>query len=202
MNELVKVNFAGQELLAVERNGKKYVAMKPIVEALGLDWSGQLKLIKNDLVLNEGIAVTSIPSEGGNQETICLPLDLLNGWLFKIPVSRYDDSRREIIIKYQRECYQVLSDYFQRGYAINEAITQAQLESLNIRIRALEAEKHNLELQDRYFGNRTQFGTPSKSTGRPRVKPRRGTYYSPRSRFVLIDTALLFPVEEVREGGR
>ena len=114
MNKLKKVPFNGDKILVVEKGDKKYVAMKPIVEALGLDWSGQLKIIKNDPVLNEGMDVTSIPSRGGNQETVCLPLDYLNGWLFKIPALRYTGCRQEAIIKYQRECYQALYQYFHK----------------------------------------------------------------------------------------
>ncbi|MFA7185726.1 MAG: phage antirepressor N-terminal domain-containing protein [Victivallales bacterium] len=67
MNAIKKVPFNGNKILVVEKADKKYVAMKPITEALGLDWSGQLKIIRNDPVLNEGMDVTSIPSRGGKR---------------------------------------------------------------------------------------------------------------------------------------
>jgi hypothetical protein len=114
MNKIKKVPFNGDKILVVEKDDKKYVAMKPITEALGLDWSGQLRIIRNDPVLNEGMDVTSIPSKGGSQEMVCLPLEYLNGWLFKIPALRYTGCRREAIIKYQRECYQALYRYFHK----------------------------------------------------------------------------------------
>jgi len=114
MKAISKVPFYGSKIPVIEKNGKLMVAMKPIVEAMGLDWSGQLQIIKNDPVLSEGMAVTSIPSSGGNQETTCLPLEFLNGWLFKIPASRYTGCRRDAILKYQRECYQALYRHFHK----------------------------------------------------------------------------------------
>ena len=42
MSEIVNVPFYGQNLVAVEKNGRIYVAMKPIVEAIGLEWNKQL----------------------------------------------------------------------------------------------------------------------------------------------------------------
>ena len=126
MNGIMKVPFYGNEILAVEKDGKKYVAMKPIVEALGLDWSGQLGLIKNDTVLSEGMVVTTIPSNGGIQETVCLPLEYLNGWLFKVQARRYRGERRKAIELYQRECYHALHSYWHNGGAVNPRLDEAQ----------------------------------------------------------------------------
>lgn len=50
---------------------------------------------------------------GGDQEAVCLKLDLVNGWLFTIDTARIkDDAVREKVIVYQRECYQVLAKHF------------------------------------------------------------------------------------------
>ncbi|MBF0607290.1 MAG: hypothetical protein HQL61_07075 [Magnetococcales bacterium] len=62
--------------------------MKHICESLGLYWKGQYDLIKRDEVLSKGVCVTHIPSVGGPQETVCLLLKYLNGWLFKISTRR------------------------------------------------------------------------------------------------------------------
>lgn len=113
-NAIKKVPFNGNKILVVEKGGKPYVIMKSIVESLGLDWSGQLRIIRNDPVLNEGVDLTSMPSQGGIQEMVCLPLEYLNGWLFKIPALRYTGCRRDAIIKYQKECYQALYEYFHK----------------------------------------------------------------------------------------
>lgn len=44
--------------------------------------------INRDPVLAEGILVMGMPSPGGMQETTCLRLDLVHGWLFTIDESR------------------------------------------------------------------------------------------------------------------
>ena len=50
---------------------------------------------------------------GGDQEAVCLKLDLINGWLFTIDTSRIkDDTVRQKVLTYQRECYRVLHDHF------------------------------------------------------------------------------------------
>lgn len=127
MNEIMRIPFHGNEILAVEKNGKKYVAMKPIVEAMVLDWSGQLGMIKNDPVLNSTMDVTSIVADDGKmREMVCLPLEYLNGWLFKVPASRYTGKKRETIELYQRECYHALYDYWHNGGAVNPRLDESQ----------------------------------------------------------------------------
>jgi hypothetical protein len=57
---------------------------------------------------------------------ICLPLEYLNGWLFKVPASRYKGWKREAVIRYQKKCYLALHDYFIHGAAVNSAISLEQ----------------------------------------------------------------------------
>ncbi len=41
-NEITKVPFYGNEIVVIEKKGRQYVAMKPIVKALGLAWHKQV----------------------------------------------------------------------------------------------------------------------------------------------------------------
>ncbi len=130
-NEIVKVPFYGNEILVIEKDGKQFVAMKPIVEALGLTWRDQQKIIANDPVLNSTRCVTHLVAEDGKQrEMICLPLEYLNGWLFKVPASRYKGKRRNAIVRYQKECYQALYNYFHKGAAINPLANEKRIVEL------------------------------------------------------------------------
>lgn len=110
--ELATINFHGDTLFAFEREGEPFVAMKPIVLALGLDWEGQRQRIARDQVLSEGACMIPAPSAGGIQETICLPLHLLNGWLFGVDAARVKPEIRDKITLYRRECFQALADHF------------------------------------------------------------------------------------------
>lgn len=112
MTEIATIDFHGDRLFVFEREGDRYVAMRPIVEALGLDWSAQYRRICRDEVLMEGVAIMATPSAGGAQETICLPLDLINGWLFGVDASRVRPELRDRITLYRRECYRALAEHF------------------------------------------------------------------------------------------
>ena len=110
------VDFYGDQVTgAVVASGTIYVPLRPLCRYLGLDWSAQTRRIQRDDILASeirGVAITATPQEGGTQEMLCLPLDLLPGWLFGISASRVKPGLREKIIRYQRECFRVLWDAF------------------------------------------------------------------------------------------
>lgn len=115
MSKLIPVEFHGDVLWAQEVEGVVYVALKPVCESLSIDWEGQRQRIERDPVLVEGACMIKAPSRGGEQDTLCLPLPLLNGWLFGIDAGRIKDPDiRERIIAYKRECYDVLHRHFHR----------------------------------------------------------------------------------------
>jgi hypothetical protein len=113
MTRLLAVDFRGAEILGIELDGTAYVVFKPVVEAIGLSWHGQLERVKRDQVLSEGIRMIRIPfMRGGDQDAVALRLDRLHGWLFSIDSSRVKEEIRELVHIYQRECYDVLYRHF------------------------------------------------------------------------------------------
>lgn len=116
---LITLPFHGHPLVTFEMDGEHHAAMKPIAEGIGLAWHGQFERIKRNPILSEGIRVIRIPSEGGPQEMVSLPLRLLNGWLFGIDVDRVKPELRDTILTYQRECYDVLYRHWHTGRAVN-----------------------------------------------------------------------------------
>jgi hypothetical protein len=124
--EQKRVLFYEDEITAVlvqkDQQGQVYVPIRPICDFLGLDWSAQRQRARRNPVLSEtlqGVVITTTPSKsgrgGGPQEMTCLPLDYLNGWLFGINANLVKSELRDRIIRYQRECYRVLSEAFQEG---------------------------------------------------------------------------------------
>lgn len=112
------ISFNNQSLITVEQNGSHYVAMKPICENIGLSWEPQLLRIKRDNVLSSTMIVMIIVAEDGKKrEMICLPIEYLNGWLFGIDINRCNPEIRDTLIKYKKECYQALHDYWFNGKA-------------------------------------------------------------------------------------
>ncbi len=113
MNELVTIDFHGSDIIAVEKDGEILVPMKRICENLSLDWSAQKQRIERDSVLSIAMGITPIPTEGGTQQLLTLPLKYLNGFLFGISDSRIQDPEiKAKIIMYKQECYDVLYNHF------------------------------------------------------------------------------------------
>lgn len=116
------VPFHEETLLVVEDNlGDRFVVMKPIVEALGLSWVGQLERIKRNEALSEGVRVTrtQVPGDDQVREVTALPIELFHGWLFTIDASRVKPEAKDKLLAYKRECFDVLHSYFTEGAAWN-----------------------------------------------------------------------------------
>ncbi|WP_051206067.1 phage antirepressor N-terminal domain-containing protein [Oceanospirillum maris] len=118
--QIKTVPFHGQDLAVIPHEDKLLVAIKPICENIGVLWEPQRKRIQRNEVLSEGASMMEVPSKGGYQETVCLPLELLNGWLFGIDTSRIKNPEvKARVTEYQRECYQALFNYWTQGEAVN-----------------------------------------------------------------------------------
>ena len=112
------VSFNNQSLITIEQNGVHYVAMKPICENIGIQWESQYNRIRRDNVLNSVIFIMNMTgSDSKNYQMICLPIEYLNGWLFGIDINRCKPEIRDTLIKYKKECYQALHDYWFNGKA-------------------------------------------------------------------------------------
>lgn len=112
--QIQTIQFNHQSLVTFEQNGTHYTAMKPICENIGLCWDGQRQRIQRDEVLSEGAVIITVPSNGGNQQMICLPIEYINGWLFGIDIKRCKPEIRETLIMYKKECYQALYNYWNK----------------------------------------------------------------------------------------
>lgn len=114
-NAITTVNFHGTEILVVagDTPATTYIPMKPFAEHMGISWVGQLERLKQNQILAEGIKNVCIPTAGGPQMMVCLPLSLINGWLIGIQPTRIKDhSRRMMVFAYQREAFDVLFRHF------------------------------------------------------------------------------------------
>ena len=113
------IQFHGHDVVTVARDdGKIFVAIRPICDAIGLEWSAQFRRIQRDEVLSSVVAMmATTAADNKTYETLCLPLDMLNGWLFGVDAKRVKPELKKAVIGYQRECYEVLDAHF-RGKAL------------------------------------------------------------------------------------
>ncbi|MFJ3259813.1 phage antirepressor N-terminal domain-containing protein [Pseudomonas sp. NPDC086581] len=114
-NQLFTINFHGQPLISITTDdGQHLVAMRPVCEGIGLTWHGQFERIKRDDVLSTCVRVIrTVAQDEKNRELVCLPIEYLNGWLFGIDTRRCRQEIRPALIRYKRECYQVLAAHWQ-----------------------------------------------------------------------------------------
>jgi anti-repressor protein len=126
---LEPVEFHGQALTVVDRNGEPYVAMKPVVEGMGLAWQPQHRKFSEDGE-RWGITMMVIPSQGGEQTTVCIPLRKLTGWLMTLQISRMDPEVAAKVLVYQNECDDALWSYWSK--AMREPQVMANTKSTDI----------------------------------------------------------------------
>ncbi|WP_446787445.1 phage antirepressor N-terminal domain-containing protein [Macellibacteroides fermentans] len=92
---------------------KKLVPIKPICDALGIDFPNQFRKIKEDEDLNSTVVLsTMVASDGKDREMACLPIEFVFGWLFTINPKNVKEDARESVRKYRMECYRALYSYF------------------------------------------------------------------------------------------
>lgn len=115
------VPFHEETLLVIEDSlGERFVAMRPIVEALGLNWSGQyLRLNRHPVLSSTVCAMQTVAEDGKDREMVTLPIEQFHGWLFTLDASRVKPEAKDKLIAYQQECFDVLHSYFTEGAAWN-----------------------------------------------------------------------------------
>ncbi|EMQ8345590.1 phage antirepressor Ant [Escherichia coli] len=113
------VSFNGQQIITAMAAGAAYVAMKPIVENLGMSWGTQQQKLMKQLDKFNCIHMNMVAADGKLRKLLCLPLKKLNGWLFSINPEKVRADIRDKLIQYQEECFTVLHDYWTKGHVVN-----------------------------------------------------------------------------------
>ncbi len=125
---LQPVSFHGDQIFVIEYDGEPYVQLKSVVENLGLDLKSQRAKINANSKRWGGVMIT-LPSKGGRQSAVCIPLRKLPGYLATINPSKVRNELRPKVALYQDECDDALWAYWnneqQQPTIDMEAITKA-----------------------------------------------------------------------------
>lgn len=85
LNYLQEFNFEKTAVLAGNMATTEAIALKPVVENLGLDWSSQLKKIKRDDSRNQLWSYSKTYAEDGKAyEMVCMTPFNFQNWLFEL----------------------------------------------------------------------------------------------------------------------
>jgi hypothetical protein len=136
LRTLARINSVAIQV--AENSGEKWVPVKPICDALGVDFSAQRQRIERDKILSPTVVtITTVAADGKEREMVSIPFRFAFGWLFTIDVSRVKEDAREAVIGYQLQCYNALYDYFTSRA---EFVEQKQAE-IDIQLEIVERAK-------------------------------------------------------------
>lgn len=104
------LEFNGKNIIFLNVDGHYYIALKPICEALNVDYIRCFKNVKNDPILAPVLSVQAmqVSKNGKNQlrNVTCIPEKFIYGWLFSL---RSDSAE---LIDYKKTCYELLYNHF------------------------------------------------------------------------------------------
>lgn len=104
MNQTVQkfLDFNGKTLMFLGKNGEYWVALKPICEALSVNYNRQYQNLKEDPIFSQLFAEQQmVAADGKLRKMICLPEKWIYGWLIQI------QSNEPGLIEYKKLCYEV-----------------------------------------------------------------------------------------------
>lgn len=124
-------------ILAAQHQGRPFVPLRPICDALGIDVDSQRrKLDQAEWAVT--VLITATGSDGKSYRMVAIDADHLPMWLATIQTRRVAESARPILAAFQREAAGALRDYFYRGVAV-QAAPASQLDILRAAIDQIEA---------------------------------------------------------------
>jgi len=124
---IAKVNGISLVLLPIENEP---VPLKPLCEAIGVDFEGQRQRVERDEILSStAFMIKAVAADGKDREMFCIPFKYVFGWLFSIDISRINEEVRDAVIKYKIQCYDILYDHFYK-----KAFHQLQAKELEIKL--------------------------------------------------------------------
>lgn len=149
-----KISFInGVEIFAdVTDNGQVYIPVKPICDAIGVAYEPQFSKLKVHDILASTITLrVMVATDGKQREMVCLPLEYVYGWLFTINTKNVSEKAHDYVLRYQRECYEILYRHFagslRRRVEENEAEITA-LKAVNdaiLKVKDAKAEQRKAE---------------------------------------------------------
>lgn len=109
------LSFNGKNIVFINNEGNYWIAIRPICDALNVDYAAQLKRLKNDVILGSVYAkhTMQVPYLAEKKDPvfqgrkmISLPEMYIYGWIFSI------NSKSEELIEYKKTCYETLYKHF------------------------------------------------------------------------------------------
>lgn len=147
MNKFLEFN--GRTIYFLSVDGTYWIAIKPICEALDVDYIQQYKNLKVDEIIGPALCVHTIQvSKNGliqGRKMTCIPEKYVYGWLFSIR------SESKELLEYKRVCYDLLYNHFHGVISGRKKLLEEKYEVQKQKSEILDILKQDekyLQLQD------------------------------------------------------
>ncbi|PTR06450.1 MULTISPECIES: phage antirepressor N-terminal domain-containing protein [unclassified Novosphingobium] len=118
-SSVVAIDFHGDQIVTFQHQGEPYVAMRRVVENLGLAWQVQQRKLAECGSRFACHHMVTHDTTGRRQEMLSMPVAKLPLWLATINPNKIPDPvKRAKIELYQAESAIVLHDYWTKGVAV------------------------------------------------------------------------------------
>lgn len=142
------LEFNGQNISYRYIDGAYWIALKPICEALNVDYIQQFKNAKSHPIFSELLCNHTMVDRGGKaRQMVCLPEELIYGWLFSINSSSPD------LLAYQKECNHLLYLHF-RGMVTKRSELYSELSKEKAYTEQLEQQLRQGEMFQQWEASR------------------------------------------------
>lgn len=148
MNQQIEkfLEFNGKTLVFLSENGTYWIAIKPVCEAINVQYVRLFKNIKADPILGPALSIQTMQVPGDQARKMsCLPEYLIYGWLFSIKSSSKE------LLAYKKECYEVLYNYFHSTVTMRKKlfIEKAEIQDERTKLElGLRKDPQFLKLED------------------------------------------------------
>jgi len=117
------VDFQGDGIpVAQADDGGLYVALRPITDHLGLAFGSQrLRVLRDRILAPRTRTLLMTAADGRQRDLLCIPLDLLPGYLFGITTGRVRPDLVDKLDRYRADCFRVLWQAFKGGADTTDA---------------------------------------------------------------------------------
>jgi hypothetical protein len=105
----ISVTFKKWDLIAWlnEQGADARVAVRPICEAIGVDWAGQSVKIQNDPKFN-CCDIAMVAEDGKPRMMVTLPVEQIQGWLFSINSRKVSPQVAPLLLTFQQDLFRVI----------------------------------------------------------------------------------------------
>jgi hypothetical protein len=125
----VRLDLSAGSVHTVLVDGEPLVVFRPAVEAIGLDYSTQLRKLRDRSWANRR-DIPTVAEDGKTRQMAAVDVQTFLMWLATVNENKVADEVRETLVAYQQETTTAVNAYWTQGGVINPRATEDQLDSL------------------------------------------------------------------------